>query len=270
MKLVKTSHAKNKIRNWFKKERREENIEKGKEMLEKEIRRANIVRHLVLKSELLEEAGRSFNLLSADDLYAAVGYGGVSVNQVLNRLREEYKRRYGDREQEQEQPLPEVKPTKHLKQTSPGISVQGVDNLLVRIARCCNPVPGDNVIGFITRGRGVSVHRRDCPNLANQANSNRFLEVSWEEEANVSYPVEIEINAVDRKNLLADIMNVVNESKVDITAVTARADKDQIATIYMTMVVRDQVHLDQIMAKVKKVKDVYAVRRYVYGSNSQA
>ncbi len=267
LKLVKTSHAKNKIRNWFKKERREENIEKGREMLEKEIRRINTEQRLSLKSEMLEEVGKSFNILTVEDLYAAVGYGGVSVNQVISRLREEYKRKFGD--EEKEKAAPEVKPAKRPKHQSVGISIQGMEGLLVRVARCCNPVPGDEIIGFITRGRGVSVHRRDCPNLASKnAENGRFLEASWEGEPEASYPVEVEITAEDRKNLLADIMSSVNESKVDITAVNARADKNNIATIYMTMVVKDQVHLDQIMNKIKKIKEVYEARRYVYGSNN--
>ncbi len=267
LKLVKTSHAKNKIRNWFKKERREENIEKGREMLEKEIRRINTEQRLSLKSEMLEEVGRSFNILTVEDLYAAVGYGGVSVNQIISRLREEYKRKYGD--QEKDKTVPDVKPIKRPRQQSIDISIEGMEGLLVRVARCCNPVPGDDIIGFITRGRGVSVHRCDCPNLAQKSDENgRFLEASWEGEPDASYPVEVEIIADDRKNLLADIMASVNESKVDITAVNARADKNSIATIYMTMVVKNQVHLDQIMNKIKKVKEVYEVRRYVYGSNN--
>ncbi len=267
LKFVKTSHAKNKIRNWFKKERREENIEKGREMLEREIRRINVEQRISLKSDLLEEAGRSFNILTVEDLYAAIGYGGISVNQVISRLREEYKRKYG--EEEKEKSTPDVKPVKRPKHQSVGISIQGMEGLLVRVARCCNPVPGDDIIGFITRGRGVSVHRRDCPNLAQKTSEKgRFLEASWAGEPEASYPVEVEITAEDRKNLLADIMSSVNESKVDITAVNARADKNNLATIYLTMVVRDQAHLDQIMAKIKKIKEVYEVRRYVYGSNN--
>ena len=267
LKMIKTSHAKNKIRNWFKKERREENIEKGREMLEKEIRRINVEQRLMLKTELLEEVGRTFNILTVEDLYAAVGYGGVSVKQVLSRMQEEYKRRYKDKEKEQE--LPELKPVKHLKQSSNGISVQGMDNLLVRVARCCNPVPGDDIVGYITRGRGVSVHRKDCPNITrDRTGEDRLLEASWVGAGEASYPVEIEISAYDRKNLLADIMSVVSESKVDITAVTARTSKDHVATIHLTMVVRDQAHLDQIMGKINKVKEVFLVRRYVYGASS--
>jgi len=266
--LVKTPHAKNKIRSWFKKERREENIEKGREMIEKEIRRVTVEQRVSFKSDILEDVGRSFNLLSVDDLYAAVGYGGVSVHQVISRLREEYKKRQSDKGEEES--LPELKPMKHLKQGSPGVSIEGMDGLLMRIARCCNPVPGDEIVGFITRGRGVTVHRRDCPNLVHYSKDNgRLLSAQWGSVDGASYPVEIEINANDRKNLLADIMAAVNESKVDMTAVSAKADKNRTATIHMTMIIRDQVHLDQIMSKIRKIKDVYSVRRYVYGSGSE-
>ncbi|MFO7951205.1 MAG: bifunctional (p)ppGpp synthetase/guanosine-3',5'-bis(diphosphate) 3'-pyrophosphohydrolase [Bacillota bacterium] len=268
LKQVKTSHAKNKIRNWFKKERREENIEKGREMLEKEIKRVNTEQRITLKSELLEEAAHSFNIQTVEDLYSAVGYGGVSVNQVISRLREEYKRKYGE-EKGKEKELPEVKPIKRPSRSSPGVFIDGMDNLLVRMARCCNPVPGDDIIGFITRGRGVSVHRRDCPNLVQQQiETSRFLDASWEEAPEASYPVDVEISADDRKNLLADVMTTVNESKVEINAVTARADKNNVATIYLTIVVRDQSHLDQVMNKIKKVKEVFEVRRSLCGANN--
>ncbi|MDW7728574.1 MAG: bifunctional (p)ppGpp synthetase/guanosine-3',5'-bis(diphosphate) 3'-pyrophosphohydrolase [Bacillota bacterium] len=266
--LVKTPQAKNKIRSWFKKERREENVEKGREMIEKEIRRISVEQRMTVKSDILEDIGRSFNLMSVDDLYAAVGYGGVSVHQVISRLREEYKNRKSEKDQEDS--LPELKPIKHLKYGSPGISIEGMDNLLMRVARCCNPVPGDDIVGFITRGRGVTVHRRDCPNLIHYSKDNgRLLKAEWDSADGASYPVEIEVNANDRKNLLADVMAAVNESKVDMTAVSARADKNRIATIHMTMVVRDQVHLDQIMSKIRKIKDIFSVRRYVYGSGNE-
>ena len=265
--IVKTSHAKNKVRTWFKKERREENIEKGREMIEREIKRVNVEQRIILKSDLFEDVGRSFNLMSVEDVYAAVGYGGISVHQFISRLREEYNRKHVDKDREEA--LPVIKPVKHLKQTSPGVTIQGMDNLLMRVARCCNPVPGDDIVGFITRGRGVSVHRRDCPNLSHySSDEGRFLEASWDGIAGASYPVEIEISANDRKNLLADVMTAVNESKVEITAVSARTDKNKNATIHMTMVVRDQIHLDQIMSKIKKIKEVYSVRRYVYGANN--
>ncbi len=265
--LVKTNQAKSKIRSWFKKERREENIEKGKEMLEREIRRVNVEQRLAIKNDMLEDVGRSFNLMSVDDLYAAVGYGGVSVHQVISRLREENNRRKG--ETEEEEVLPELKTVKQVKSGPAGVSISGMDNLLMRIARCCNPVPGDDIVGFITRGRGVTIHRRDCPNLVHYSTDNgRFINASWDSLVKAAYPVDVEVSASDRKNLLSDIMTAVNESKIDMTAVSARADKNRVATIHLTMVVRDQVHLEQIMSKIKKIKDIYAVRRYVYGSSN--
>lgn len=264
LKIVKTPQAKNKIRSWFKRERREENIEKGREMLEREIRRLQIDHKALLKSSIVEEAGRKFNLLTADDLFAAVGYGGVSTQQAIGRLREEYQQQYGSKDEAE---LPEIKPIKRPPQAAPGVVVQGIDNLLVRMARCCNPVPGDRIAGFITRGRGVSVHRRDCPNLALQqvADSGRLLEISWEEAVGHSYPVEIEITAQDRANLLADVMTAVSESKVSITAVNGRTDKNRQAVIHLTLIVRDRAHLEQVMSKVKRVKDVYSVNRFIAG-----
>ncbi len=267
LKLVKTSHAKNKIRTWFKKERREENIEKGREMIEKEIRRINVEERLHLKNDLLDEVAKSFKLISVEDLYAAVGYGGVSVHQVISRMRDEYKRRH--KEKEPEEVLPDFKPVKKPKMGSPGVKIQGMDDLLMRVSRCCNPVPGDEIKGLVTRGRGVSIHRSDCPNLRHfKGDKNRLLEASWESEEGASYPVEIEIDAYDRKNLLSDVMTAVNESKIEVTAVSARADKNKEASIHMTLIVRDQVHLDQIMSKIGKIKEVYSVCRYVYGSKS--
>ena len=265
LKMVKTSQTKNKIRAWFKKERREENIEKGREILEREMRRLHFDHHRLLKNELLEEVGKKFNLLTADDVYAAVGYGGITVNQIVSRLQEEYHRRYGPGEGEPE-PL-EIKPAKRRHHLAPGVLIEGVDNLLVRIARCCNPVPGDKIIGFITRGHGVSIHRVKCPNLnQHRQDSNRFLAASWEDETQQSYPVHIEVTAHDRKGLLADVMNAVAESKVNITAVNGRTAKDKTAIIHMTVDVRDRVHLEQVMNKVKKVRDIYSVRRYSGGT----
>jgi GTP pyrophosphokinase len=269
LKLVKTSQAKNKIRAWFKKERREENIEKGRETLERELRRLHIDHRLLLKSDLLEEVGKKINLLSPDDVFAAVGYGGVTAQQVIGRLQDAYNETYGTKDEAL--PLPELKPPKRLPHAAPGVFVQGIDNLLVRIARCCSPVPGDAIAGFITRGRGISIHHRHCPNLAHfHSIPGRLLEAAWEETVERSYPVEIEINGEDRANLLAEVMLAVSESKVNITAVTGRADKDQHATIHLTLTVRDRVQLEQIMNKVKRVKGIYRVHRYITGDSNHS
>ena len=261
--MVKSAQAKNKIRSWFKRQRREENIEKGREMLEREYRRLNAEPGL-LKSELLEEVVKKFNLLTVDDLYAAVGYGGISPHQVIGKLREEYRRQCGLKEE----PLPEIKPERRPSAAHPGVVIEGVDNLLVRFARCCNPVPGDAIAGLVTRGRGVSVHRRNCPNLAQfKSASGRLLQASWEEQVDRSYQVSIEVQAHDRTNLLADVIAALSENGVQIYAVDGRADSDQTAVIHLTIGVRDRLQLEQIMNRIKRVKDIYSVRRHVYGKN---
>lgn len=262
--MVKSAQAKNKIRSWFKRERRDENIEKGREMLERENRRLDIDLRLLLKNELVEEVAKKFNLQSADDLYAAVGYGGISVQQVIGRLREEYRRQYGVKEK----PLPEARPQRRSSGSAPGVIVEGIDNILVRIARCCNPVPDDAITGLVTRGRGVSIHRSDCPNLEPyRSTSGRLLEVTWEGQADRGYQVAIEISAHDRANLLTDIMTAVSESRIQVTAVNGRTDADNTATIQLTLTVKDRVQLEQVMNRIKKVKDVYSVRRQLYGRN---
>ena len=268
LKFVKSSQAKSKIRAWFKKERREENIAKGKETLEREIRRLRLEPHLLLKEQLLEDVGVRFNLLSADDVYAAVGYGGVSPQQIITKLQDEYRKKYGD---EKKPPPPvELKPWKGAAMAAKGVKVQGIDNLLIRFSKCCNPLPGDDIIGFTTRGRGLSIHRVDCPNIIrSSAEKERYLQVFWEADGDVSYPVEIEVTGMDRPNFLTDVMYAVSESKINITAVNGRMSKNKIAVVYLTFVVKDLEHLEYIMNKIKKVKDVFSVRRYAGGHSVQ-
>ncbi|NLJ56656.1 MAG: bifunctional (p)ppGpp synthetase/guanosine-3',5'-bis(diphosphate) 3'-pyrophosphohydrolase [Firmicutes bacterium] len=268
-KIVMTSQAKSKIRNWFKKERREENITKGKDLLEKEINRLRLEPCLLLKEPLLEDVGVRYNFLSADDVYAAVGYGGVSPQQIVSRLREEYRKKYG----EEKKPLPpvEIKPWKGAGKVTQGVKVQGIDNLLVRFSKCCNPLPGDKIIGFITRGRGISVHRKDCPNILQATKEkDRYLEVSWVVSNNLSYPVEIEVAGMDRPNFLTEVMHTISESKVNITAVNGRIARDKMAVINLTLVVKDLDHLEYIMKRIKKVKDVFSVKRHVEAGPSPA
>ncbi len=267
LKMVKSSQAKSKIRAWFKKERKEENISKGRESLERELRRHHLDAKLFLKEQLVEEVGKRFNLLSEEDVYATVGYGGVSVQQIISKLREEYRRQYGEEEQA---PHVEIKPWKGAARAAHGVKVQGVDNLLVRFSKCCNPLPGDDIVGFITRGRGVSIHRKDCSNVqGSSSNKDRYINVFWEIDSEVSYPVEIEITAMDRPNLLTELMNVISESKVHITAVNGRTTRDKIAVVHLTFVVKDLDHLEFIMNRVKRVKDVFSVRRHTSSASER-
>jgi GTP pyrophosphokinase len=259
LKIVKSSQAKSKIRGWFKRERRDENIIKGKEVMEKEIRKLHLEPHLLLKDQFLEEVGKKYNLLTAEDVYAAVGYGGVSFQQIISRVRDEYRKKYGE---EKELPPVEIKPWKGASQVSQGVRVQDIDNLLVRLSKCCNPLPGDEIIGFVTRGRGVSIHRSDCPNIvAAHGEKERFLNVHWEVAGDLSFPVEIEVTAMDRTNLLTEVTYAVSESKINITAVNGRTTKGKMVIINLTFVVKDLGQLEHLMNKVRRIRDVYSVRR---------
>ena len=262
--MVKSAQAKTKIRGWFKRERRDENIEKGREMIERENRRVDYDLRQMLKSDLVEEVAGKFNLQSADDLYAAVGYGGITARQIIGRLREEYRRKYGLKEE----PLPEIKPERQQPGAAPGVIVEGVENILVRFARCCNPVPDDDIAGLVTRGRGVSIHRRDCPNLkVYRSDGDRLLKAAWEEQAERAYQVTVEVSAYDRANLLADVTAAISECRIEITAVHGRTEADSTATIHLTLGVKDRRQLEQVMNRVKRVKDIYSVRRHLYWKN---
>ncbi|MFD2169350.1 RelA/SpoT family protein [Tumebacillus lipolyticus] len=260
IKVVKSSQAKSKIRQWFKKEKRDENVAKGRENIEKEARKHNLNLEW-LTDKNIEEVANKFNFQKIDDLLAAVGYGGFSAHQVITRLVEKIKREMPPAEIEK---IPEVKQEpKKLKKSNLGVRVKGIDNMLIRFSRCCNPVPGDEIQGFVTKGRGVSVHRKNCPNLhvVEQDDENRLIEVEWESASTVSYSVEIEVTGLDRRGLINEVMMAVAETKTDITAVSGRADKRKIATISLTINIHNVDHLHLVVERIKRVKDIYTVRR---------
>ena len=180
LKIAKSSQAKNKIRQWFKKEKREENIQKGKEILEKEIKRHGFTSTQLLKNEWLETIYKRLSLHSVDDLYSSLGYGGVTANQVVTKLKDEYRKfvRAENRESDIIEKQVEKIQERRKRHHSAGVKVKGIENILVRFSKCCNPVPGDEIMGYITKGRGVSIHRRDCPNVADlMTEEERMIEV---------------------------------------------------------------------------------------------
>ncbi len=260
LKMVKTSAAKSRIRIWFKKERRDENIEKGRERIERELSRQHIDPHDVLKEELVKDVGTNFNIMSVDDLYAAVGYGGITMHQVINRLKEAFEKKYGTKDVPV---LPgAVKARKTKISANQGVRIHGLDNILVRFARCCSPVPGDDISGVVTIGRGVSVHRQDCENLRpGRLASERLVQATWIDSPDMSFQVEIEISATDRPKLLSDILASFNDDRIDITAVNGKANKKGVSMIQLTIMVSDYNNLQKIINKIKKVEDVYSVRR---------
>ncbi|WP_377888352.1 RelA/SpoT family protein [Alkalihalobacillus sp. R86527] len=265
LKISQSSHAKNKIKQWFKKEKREENVDKGRELVEKEIKGHGFELKEVLTSENIANVSNKFNFTSEEDMYAAVGYGGITAAQIATRLTEKArKEKTKEQEEELARSIIEGKthsPSQAPKRAESGVRVKGIDNLLIRLSRCCNPVPGDDIVGYITKGRGVSIHRKDCPNVNEDNAKERLLEVEWESHSPKSYNVDIEISGYDRRGLLNEVLQAVAETKTDMTSVSGRSDNNKMATISMTVSIRNTAHLQKVVERVKRIPDIYAVRR---------
>ncbi|WP_277713663.1 GTP diphosphokinase [Bacillus atrophaeus] len=267
VKLAQTSQAKHKIRQFFKKQRREENVEKGRELVEKEIKNLDFEMKDVLTAENIQKVADKFNFSNEEDMYAAVGYNGITALQVANRLTEK-ERKLRDQE-EQEKTVQEVtaepKSYPQGRKREAGVRVKGIDNLLVRLSKCCNPVPGDHIVGFITKGRGVSVHRDDCPNVKTNEAQERLIPVEWEHESQVQkrkeYNVEIEILGYDRRGLLNEVLQAVNETKTNISSVSGKSDRNKVATIHMAIFIQNINHLHKVVERIKQIRDIYSVRR---------
>lgn len=266
LKIVKSSQARSKINQWFKKEKREENIVRGKEMVEKELKKQALTFNQLFKPEWVDIVLRKYTLNTLEDLYAAVGYGGLTANKVISRLKDEYRKtvKVEDIAEQMTEATLQNK-LQQRKKTVPenGVVVKGIENCLVRISRCCNPVPGDSIVGYITRGRGVSVHRKDCINVTDYIDGdNRLIEVSWYNANNVAYKADVTIIAEDRTALLMEITNVIGEAKIPLKAINARTTKDQKAIINLTLEITNTEQLERIIKKVKKVGGVLEVTRY--------
>lgn len=259
LKLVRTPQAKAKIRQWFKKERKEESVARGRETLEKEIRKLGYEPHELLADGPLEAVLERLSFSTTEDLLASVGYGGLSVNQVITRLREEYRRL--NPEIEAQMAVPDLKPRPQTTDVSRGVKVKGVDNLLIRLSHCCNPVPGDPIIGYITRGRGVSVHRVNCPNVAFLSDPERLIEVGWDQDQAASFAADVELAAMDRPELLSDVMNVLSDMRTRISAVNARTTRDMIAIISLRLEIRNLEELKAIINRLSSIRDVFSVER---------
>jgi GTP diphosphokinase / guanosine-3',5'-bis(diphosphate) 3'-diphosphatase len=255
--IVKTSSAKHKIKQWFRKERREENVLAGQEALEQELARAGL-RTDSARGELLGRIASRLNYATPTDLYAAIGFGDASAQAVANRVRDELKHdNVVDLTKIGRRPAP-----RRGVRRSSGVRVAGVDDVLVRLSKCCSPVPGDPIIGYVTIGRGVSVHRADCPNVAYMnATPERILQAQWIDDAGLTHGVDIEVEAEDRSQLLQDIMAVFSELKTQVSSVNARVRKDGVAVSSLTVQIRDLDHLHKLLTKLETLKDVRRVYR---------
>lgn len=267
LKIAKTSQARTKINQWFKKEKREENIEQGRIMLEKEIKKHGLTMNQVQKSEYMEAIMKKYNFHSVDDIFVAIALGSITLNTVVSRLKEEYRKSLPPEEQTNLLLNSVERESKRKNKSTPdsGIVVKGIDNCLIRISRCCNPVPGDEIIGYITRGRGVSVHRKDCPNVkANIIDGDaRLIEVYWYKKSskNVSYLADITLKANDRPGLIVEITNAIGESRIPLRAINARTAKDMSSLMHMTLEITDTDQLDRIISKMKRIKGVLEITR---------
>ena len=262
LKFVKSSSAKTRINQWFKRAQRSENIEKGKEAIEREVKKIGIKYSDLVKPEWLQLAMDRYKFATVDDLYASIGFGGISVNKLMARLLDEYRKEHEEEDFEEKiQELAKAKPTKS-KPSKTGVVVKGIDNCLVKLSKCCNPLPGDEIIGYITKGRGVSVHRKDCVNVKDLFNEeNRMIDVYWFDDVNGSYKVEIEILANDRNGLLKDIIKQVENAKVKLTGMNTRTTKEGIAIIDISLEVENTEILNKVLTSFRNVESVYDVNR---------
>ncbi|MCG7410335.1 bifunctional (p)ppGpp synthetase/guanosine-3',5'-bis(diphosphate) 3'-pyrophosphohydrolase [Paenibacillus sp. ACRRX] len=269
IKIAQSSHARSKIKQWFKKEKREENVQKGRDSIERELKRLGIDPQGWMSEDKLMEVAKKFNFNDVEDMMSAIGFGGLTAAQVCTRLTEKLRKEAEEAQAahlELTHEIKEMKKDSNERKSRPtnGVRVKGIDNLLVRFARCCNPVPGDDIVGYVTRGRGVSVHRADCLNLPKEIEgeeAERIIEVEWEESIEANYSVDIEITGMDRRGFLNEVLQVVSESKTNIAAVSGRSDKNKLALIHMTVLIRNTEHLHSVVEKIKRVKDVYTVQR---------
>ena len=256
LQFVQTSTARSRIRSWFKQKNREENAKLGRDMVEREARRVNLAPDDILRPEWLEDMSRRLHYGSMDDLFAAVGYGGLTSQQVVSRLR--------DRLPEPVQRIPESdsKAFSDYGKPTNGVRVRGADNLLVRFSRCCTPVPGDPIIGYVSRGKGVTVHRLECPNAkALMQEGDRIVEVAWDQGLQQNYPVEIEVHALDRSGLLADVAQAVAETNLNILSARARGYRNRTALVQVVMEIHHLGELRGIIERLRHLPDVYSVER---------
>ncbi len=263
LKFVKSSTARNRIKSWFKKAQKAENIEKGKDLIEKEVKRIGFSHSDLFKTEYIEPMLEKYKYKNLDEMYAAVGFGANSAVKVIARMLQEYRKEH--QEEDIEKKLEELKQARHRrpKPSSSGVIVKGIDNCLVKLSKCCNPVPGDEIVGYITKGRGVSVHRKDCVNVKDLlSEENRMIDVEWyNENTETSYQVEVEIYSNDRSGLLVDILKQIGTTKAKILGVNTKTTKEKIAIMDITLEVENLDELNKAQKAIRKVDSVYEVRR---------
>ena len=270
--LVYTTRAKNKIKRFFKLQDRDENIIKGRELLEKQITELGFNFKDFMTKQRMKDIATRFNFGTEEDLFAAIGFGEISYQTVANKMTEKARREIEDQKVvetafEKTTTQGQKKESQKMKiRHEGGVIIEGVDNLLIRLSRCCNPVPGDAIVGYITKGRGISVHRKDCPNVQlPESEQNRLIEVDWEDAANTGqqYDTELVVEGYNRNGLLNEVLNVINSTTKSLNSVNGKVDANKMATISVNIGIMNTQQLDFIVDKIKQIPDVYSVRRVI-------
>ncbi|MDU2123548.1 MAG: bifunctional (p)ppGpp synthetase/guanosine-3',5'-bis(diphosphate) 3'-pyrophosphohydrolase [Clostridium celatum] len=264
--IAKSNQAKSKIRSWFKKAKKEENITKGKEVFERELKKQGVHYADIAKGESYDKFIKRYNINSMDDLYALVGLGVIVASSFIFKLKEDS---LVKDEKVKEESLNKAieenisKAAKRKKENNYGVTVKGEDNLMVRFAKCCNPVPGDDILGYITKGRGVSIHRRDCSNLQNliEEDAQKVVDVAWGTAKGVAYMAEIQVKTEDIPGVLSDIMNIIMESKLPLNALNAKSAKNNLAYVNIKVKIDTIEQLKELMRKIRKLTGVMDVYR---------
>lgn len=270
--IVKSTQAKNKINQWFKKEFKEENIIRGKEMLQAYCKAKSLVLSDLTKPKYMQVVQKKYGFRDWDAVLAALGHGGLKEGQIVNRLAEEYQKDHKE-EITDETILEKVseasKHKVHIAKSKSGIVVKGIDDIAVRFSRCCNPVPGDEIVGFVTRGRGMSIHRTDCVNILHLSNAERarLIDAEWEQTesdaSNGQYMAEIKMYATDRQGMLMEISKIFTENKIDVKSMNVRTSKQGTATIEMGFIVRGREELARLIEKMRQLEGVIDIERSV-------
>ena len=261
IKHVKTTSAKNKIVSFLKKQNREENISRGQEIIEKEIQKTGISIEEILQDVYMDNVLEKLRFKSKEECFENVGFGVLSPKRVINKLVEEYNSKNGIKEPEKEINQEDILNSKPKKENHDGVEVEGIDNCLVKYAKCCDPLPGDDIVGYITFGKGVSIHRRDCPNVANLNINERQINVKWKTKGSVSYEAQIIIKANDRTGISMDVIKLIQDMKVKLDGFTAKADRENICTINLTVEVSSVNELQQVIKNIRKINSVFDVKR---------
>lgn len=262
LKFVQSSSARNKILQWFKKEEREDNIEKGKEYLQREIKRIGMTETELYKPEYINATLERYKYANINDMYASVGFGAISAGKIISKLLYEYRKEHQEENIEEKiEELANKKKTQP-KNSKSGVIVKGIDNCLVKFSKCCNPVPGDEIIGYITKGRGVSIHRKDCVNVKDLfEEEERIIDVEWSVTEKASYKVDIEIHSNDRDGLVADIAREMNNVKATMLVINSKVNKERIVTTELTLEVENIDELNRALKVLRKIDSVYEVKR---------